>query len=135
MPKFTYPLALRWADADSYGHVNNSRYLTYLEEARTRMVQELQPADEAERRRHAFVVQQSVVDYKMPLDYRDQPVDVDVWVVTCRGARLELGYTIRDGEHTYAEATTKMAAFNLATGAPRRISEAETDFFARYTAA
>ncbi|MEU5898731.1 acyl-CoA thioesterase [Streptomyces venezuelae] len=134
MPKFTYALPLRWADADSYGHVNNSRYLTYLEEARTRMVQELLPTDEAERRRHAFVVQQSVIDYKKPLDYRDQPVDVDVWVVTCRGARLELGYAIRDAEHTYAEATTKMAAFNLETGALRRMSEAETGFFARHTA-
>ncbi|MET8683635.1 thioesterase family protein [Streptomyces sp. NPDC004732] len=134
MPKFTYPIPLRWADADSYGHVNNSRYLTFLEEARTRMVQELLPTDETERRRHAFVVQQSVIEYKTPLDYRDQPVHVDVWVVTCRGARLELGYTIRDGEHTYAEATTKMAAYNLETGAPRRISAAETDFFGRYTA-
>ncbi|WP_349362159.1 acyl-CoA thioesterase [Streptomyces sp. H27-C3] len=132
MPKYTYPLPLRWADADSYGHVNNSRYLTYLEEARTRMVQEMLPADEAERRRHAFVVQQSVVDYKAPLDYRNEPVSVDVWVVACRGARLELGYTIRDAENTYAEATTKMAAYNLETGAPRRISEAETEFFARY---
>lgn len=134
MPQFTYTLPLRWADADSYGHVNNSRYLTYLEEARTRMVQELLPTDEAERRRHAFVVQQSVIDYKKPLDYRDQPVDVDVWVVSCRGARLELGYAIRDAEDTYAEATTKMAAFNLETGALRRMSEAEIGFFSRHTA-
>lgn len=132
MPKFTYPLPLRWADADSYGHVNNSRYLTYLEEARTRMVQDLLPADEAERRRHAFVVQQSVIDYKAPLDYRNEPVSVDVWVVACRGARLELGYAIRDAKNTYAVATTKMAAYNLETGAPRRISEAETEFFACY---
>ncbi|MFB7645714.1 acyl-CoA thioesterase [Streptomyces sp. NPDC056084] len=134
MPKFTYSLPLRWADGDSYGHVNNSRFLTYLEEARTRMVQGMLPADEAERRRHAFVVQQSVIDYKAPLDYRDEPVSVDVWVVTCRGARLELGYAIRDGETTYAEAVTKMAAYNLETGSPRRIAEAEADFFARYKA-
>lgn len=135
MPKFTYLLPLRWADADSYGHVNNSRYLTYLEEARTRMVQELLPADEAERRQHAFVVQQSVIDYKTPLDYSNEAVSVDVWVVACRGARLELGYAIRDAENTYAEATTKMAAYNLETGTPRRISEAEREFFARYEAA
>ncbi|MFI6283096.1 acyl-CoA thioesterase [Streptomyces sp. NPDC050988] len=135
MPNFTYPLPLRWADADSYGHVNNSCYLTYLEEARTRMIQELLPTDEAERRRHAFVVQQSLIDYKTPLDYRDQPVDVDVWVVTCRGARLELGYAIKDAENTYAEATTKIAAYNLETGTPRRISEAEAEFFARYKSA
>nr|WP_240634212.1 MULTISPECIES: hypothetical protein [Streptomyces] len=81
------------------------------------------------------MVQRSVIDYQTPMDYRDQPVHVDVWVVTCRGARLELGYAIRDAENTYAEATTKMAAYNLETGAPRRISEAEAEFFARYKAA
>ncbi|MER5443466.1 thioesterase family protein [Streptomyces sp. NPDC002790] len=135
MPAFTYSLPLRWSDQDSYGHINNSCFLTYLEEARTRMVQDLLPAEEAERRRHAFVVQQSVIDYKKPLDYRDEPVSVDVWVVACRGARLELGYAIRDASTTYAEATTKMAAYNLETVAPRRISEVETDFFARYKAA
>ncbi|ALO96749.1 thioesterase [Streptomyces hygroscopicus subsp. limoneus] len=135
MTKYTYPLPLRWADADTYGHVNNSLFLTYLEEARTRMFNDLLPADEADRRQYAFVVSQSTVDYRVPLLYREEPVDVDVWVVSCRGARLELGYAIRDADRTYAEATTKMAAYNLDTGRPRRISEAEIEFFARYTAA
>lgn len=135
MTKYTYPLPLRWADADSYGHVNNSLFLTYLEEARTRMFNDLLPADEADRRQYAFVVSQSTVDYRAPLVYREEPVDVDVWVVSCRGARLELGYVIRDADRTYAEATTKMAAYNLDTGRPRRISEAEIEFFARYTEA
>ena len=135
MTKYTYPLPLRWADADTYGHVNNSLFLTYLEEARTRMFSDLLPADEADRRQYAFVVSQSTVDYRAPLVYREEPVDVDVWVVSCRGARLELGYAIRDADRTYAEATTKMAAYDLDTGRPRRISEAEIEVFARYTQA
>ncbi|MFJ8308550.1 MULTISPECIES: acyl-CoA thioesterase [unclassified Streptomyces] len=133
MTKYTYPLPLRWADADAYGHVNNALFLQYMEEARTRMVQDMLPADEAGRRQCAFVVSQSLVDYRAPLQYREGPVDVDVWVISCRGARLELGYTIRDAERTYAEATTKMAAYNLDTGSPRRITDAEVEFFARYT--
>ncbi|MFF3979799.1 acyl-CoA thioesterase [Streptomyces sp. NPDC001828] len=133
MYRYTYQCPLRWADMDAYGHINNAKFLQYIEEARTRMVQELMPADESERRRHAFVVKQSVIDYKTPLEYRDEPVSVDVWVITCRGARLELGYAIRDGVTTYAEAVTKMAAYNLETSTPRRISEAEADFFARYS--
>lgn len=133
MNTYTYPLPLRWADADSYGHVNNSLFLTYLEEARTRMFQDMLPADEAGRRQRAFVVSQSVVDYRAPLTYREEPVDVQVWVISCRGARLELGYAIRDAERTYAEAVTKMAAYDLDTGRPRRVSEAELEFLARYT--
>jgi acyl-CoA thioester hydrolase len=29
-----FPLAIRWRDLDAFGHVNNSSYLTWLEEAR-----------------------------------------------------------------------------------------------------
>jgi acyl-CoA thioester hydrolase len=132
---YTYPLPLRWADADTYGHVNNALFLRYMEEARTRMFQDLLPVDEADRRRHAFVVSQSVVDYRAPLVYREDPVDVNVWVIRCRGARLTLGYTIRDADRTYAEATTILAAYDLDTGRPRRISEDEIAWFARYAVA
>ncbi|MEU6814007.1 thioesterase family protein [Streptomyces sp. NPDC046860] len=135
MHKFTYQLPLRWADTDAYGHVNNALFLRYLEEARTRMVADMLPADEAERRRRAFVVQQSLIDYKAPLDYREEPVSVDVWVTRSRGARLELGCAIRDADATYAEATIKMAAYDLETGAPRRMTDEELSFFTRYTEA
>ncbi|WP_420036092.1 acyl-CoA thioesterase [Streptomyces sp. cg28] len=132
MPKFTYSLPLRWSDQDSYGHINNSLYLTYFEEARTRMVTEMLPADEAEQRRRAFVVQQSLIDYKAPLDYRDEPVSVDVWVTRCRGARLELACAIRDSGVTFAEAAIKMAAYDLEAGTPRRMTDEELGFLARY---
>ena len=55
MTKYTHPLPLHWADADTYGHVNNSLFLTHLEGARTRMFHGMLPADEAERRQHELV--------------------------------------------------------------------------------
>ena len=33
-PLFVAQLAVRWRDLDAFNHVNNSSYLTYLEEAR-----------------------------------------------------------------------------------------------------
>ena len=33
---FRMPVALRWRDLDAFQHVNNSNFLTYLEEARIR---------------------------------------------------------------------------------------------------
>ncbi|WP_327233884.1 acyl-CoA thioesterase [Streptomyces sp. NBC_01317] len=133
MEKYTYHLPLRWADADAYGHVNNALFLRYMEEARTRMFQQMLPPDEAERRQHAFVVRRSVVSYIAPLVYREDPVDVRVWVIHARGAILELGYEIRDTDQLYAEAITTMAAYNLDTGSPRRLSEEEKSFLAPYT--
>jgi len=32
---FWLPVTVRWADMDSLGHVNNAKYFTYLESART----------------------------------------------------------------------------------------------------
>ena len=31
---FRTPVALRWSDLDAFNHVNNARYLTFLEQAR-----------------------------------------------------------------------------------------------------
>src|SRR3546814_7830400 len=33
---FRMPIALRWRDLDAFNHVNNSTFMTYLEEARIR---------------------------------------------------------------------------------------------------
>lgn len=33
-PLFTAPIEVRWRDLDAFNHVNNSIYLTYLEQAR-----------------------------------------------------------------------------------------------------
>ena len=30
------PIGVRWRDMDSFGHVNNAKYVSYLEEARIR---------------------------------------------------------------------------------------------------
>src|SRR5690606_23084825 len=36
-PLFRFPVTPRWRDLDAFNHVNNSNFLTYLEEARIRM--------------------------------------------------------------------------------------------------
>jgi len=38
---FRMPIALRWRDLDAFNHVNNSNYMTYLEEARIRWLESL----------------------------------------------------------------------------------------------
>ena len=35
---YSYNVATRWKDMDSYGHVNNATYLTYFEDARITMI-------------------------------------------------------------------------------------------------
>ncbi|MFF4534293.1 acyl-CoA thioesterase [Streptomyces sp. NPDC001407] len=133
MNRYTYPCPLRWSDADANGHINNTLFLRYMEEARTRMFREVLATDEEGRRQNAFVVARSVVDYRAPLNYQEEPVDVHVWVTKGAAATFELAYEIRDANRLYAEATTTIVAYNLNTDRPRRLSDAERAFVSRYT--
>nr|WP_308801735.1 thioesterase family protein [Streptomyces polyasparticus] len=134
MRQYTYPCPLRWADADSYGHINNALFLRYMEEARTRMFQELLSADEGSNRRNAFVVSRSVIDHRAPLHYRDEPVNVHVRVAGVSAATFELTYEICDADRKYAEASTSIVAYNLESERPRRLSVAERTFLSRFAA-
>jgi acyl-CoA thioester hydrolase len=67
------PMRIRWRDVDSYGHVNNAVYLTYLEEARDRWVEETLPGTN-------FVIVRIAIDYRRELALADEEVNV-----TCRG--------------------------------------------------
>lgn len=40
---FDYPFPVRWSDLDSYGHVNNVNFLTYIGEARVALARQLAP--------------------------------------------------------------------------------------------
>jgi acyl-CoA thioester hydrolase len=85
------PIHIRWRDVDSYGHVNNAVYLTYLEEARDRWV-------EATLEGTNFVIVRVAIDYRRELSLDDEDV-----VVTCRG----IGYgtsSIRTSEQVIAKA-------------------------------
>ncbi|MEU2874055.1 thioesterase family protein [Streptomyces olivoreticuli] len=132
MNRYTYSCPLRWSDADANGHINNTIFLRYMEEARTRMFREVLATDEEGRRQNAFVVARAAIDYKVPLNYRDEPVDVHVWATKGAAATFELAYEIRDTDRLYAEATTTIVAYNLKNERPRRLSDVERAFVARY---
>jgi acyl-CoA thioester hydrolase len=65
-------MAIRWADMDAYGHVNNAVYLSYLEECRDRLVEELFGSDEA----WDFVLAHVGIDYRSQLTREDGSVTV-----------------------------------------------------------
>jgi acyl-CoA thioester hydrolase len=85
------PIHIRWRDVDSYGHINNAVYLTYLEEARDRWVETTLPGTN-------FVIVRIAIDYRRELSLEDEDV-----TVTCRGT----GYgtsSIRTAEQVIAKA-------------------------------
>lgn len=64
---------IRWRDLDGFGHVNNSTYLTYLEEARDQYLTDI--LGEAV---HRVVIRRIEIDFVSGLTQDDDHVDVDV---------------------------------------------------------
>ncbi|MBN8716593.1 acyl-CoA thioesterase [Thermomonas sp.] len=70
---FRTPVTLRWSDLDAFNHVNNARYLTFLEQARIEWLQGIGDAwvtDEA-----GPVVASATLNFKAPIGY---PADISV---------------------------------------------------------
>jgi acyl-CoA thioester hydrolase len=66
-------IEIRWRDLDGFGHVNNSTYLTYLEEARDQHLTDVL-GDAV----HRTVIRRIEIDFVSGLTQEDDYVDVDV---------------------------------------------------------
>jgi acyl-CoA thioester hydrolase len=66
-------IEIRWRDMDGFGHVNNSTYLTYLEEARDQFLTDL-----VGETIHRVVIRRIEIDFVSGLTQEDDHVDVDV---------------------------------------------------------
>ena len=103
----TCPVPLRWGDMDPYGHVNNVEVIRALEEARIaafgvpvgtgeQVVPPRIPLFSVLPEGTQALIAEHRVKYLRPLEYRNEPVDVRVWVVSARAATLVLGFEILD---------------------------------------
>lgn len=121
---YVVDVPLRWSDMDAYGHVNNVQYLRLLEDARVIGFREWFP-DRPALVDEGIVVTRHAIEYRMPLTYRPEPVEVAMWVTRVHGAGFDLGYVVRDpatvGDAVYAVAETGLALYDFATARPRRL--------------
>jgi len=111
-----YPVHVRFSDVDAYGHVNNVKYLEYLQEARivltSRAWRELRDAGAPA----SLVIAQTDVDYRRPILFRGQPYDC--WSVVSRvGTRsMTVESEICDADEVLARARVVVVFFDPATG-------------------
>lgn len=86
---------IRWRDLDGFGHVNNSTYLTYLEEARDQYLTGLL-GDAV----HRVVLRRLEIDYMSGLTQEDDHVDVSVRLTGIGTSSLRMDeeiVSVRDG--------------------------------------
>ncbi|MER7505731.1 thioesterase family protein [Nonomuraea pusilla] len=123
---------VRFADVDSQGHVNNVRFLDYLEDARFAMFA-IEPHQAGQAPFQGLVVARHEIDYRRPLGFRPDPVRVETWVTEVRPVRFTLQYEIRDDEELYVTARSLIVAYDVERAAPRRLTEDELACLKQFT--
>jgi acyl-CoA thioester hydrolase len=113
----TIPLHVRWRDLDAFNHVNNSSYLTFLEESRLQWLRTVPGEWFTE---HAMPVMAAVeLHYRKPIEW---PAEIDV-LLSCErlgNSSMTVGNRIVDrNDHAcvYADGNVVMVWVDPATGA------------------
>ncbi len=137
------PTPLRWSDLDAYGHVNNARMLSLLEEAR---IQAFWVNDDGSVG-HAVgaatavldatpgattvtLIARQEVEYLAPIPYQRLPLDIELWIGHMGGASLDVCYEVysplgAEPRTLYTRASTTIVLVDAASDRPRRITDDE----------
>ncbi|MGA8276887.1 MAG: thioesterase family protein [Rhodanobacteraceae bacterium] len=123
-PLALVPLSTRWRDLDAFNHVNNSSFLTYLEEARLRWLQDVEGPWFGET--CMPVVAATNVNYRAQLGW---PADILVRLHRARTGKssLTLGHQIiapDDSQRLYADGDVVLVWVNPANGRPVALPDA-----------
>ena len=106
-------ISVRWRDLDTYNHVNNSVFLSYLEEARLVWLRGLQ--GEWKSATSAPVIASSRLDFRKQREWPGE-VAVETWAERVGNSSLTLGHRILsgNGEIVYCDATVVLVWINPA---------------------
>jgi acyl-CoA thioester hydrolase len=138
--RHVYLCPLRWGDLDALGHVNNSRYVDYLQDARVdllfRAAKEL--GTDGVELETGLLVARHEVRYRRPLRFRPEPVRIELWISRIGAAWFDVDYEILDLDGpermVYVEARTKLVPFDFTANRLRRITPVEREVLGRLTA-
>ena len=123
---------IRWDDLDAFGHVNNAKYLVFVQEARVdlfwkeRIEKGLNPVFDD------MVVARAEVDYKIPITKTNHDYQISIWVSKIGGAAFDLEYEISSSEGIHARLKTVQVAVDLETKKSRRLTEEERAILMEY---
>ncbi|MEZ0578544.1 acyl-CoA thioesterase [Nocardioides sp. MH1] len=131
-----YVCPIRWADLDLLGHVNNVRYVDYLQEARVdllrahRWPETAGSEDATAALADALIVGRHEVTYRAPLLFSERPVLIECWVTELRAGSFTMAYEVyhedeAGGRTVYAEASTVLAPYRFDIESPRRLRPEE----------
>jgi len=112
---------VRWGDLDAFGHVNNSIYLIFAQEARyawSKMIE--------------MVVARAEVDFIAPIYTGDIYIDVEIWVNKIGTSSFGVTYEMKNGDELLAVVKTVQVTVSMETKKSRPLNDAEREFLNKY---
>lgn len=123
----TFRFPLRWVDLDAQGHVNNTLVVDYMQEARVRYFLE-SPA--AGLLTDGVVVVAHQVEYRAPIAFTPEPIQVELDVDHVGGSKIGIAYELTHEGRVVAVARTLLCAFDFEQNRPRRLPAPTREFLA-----
>ncbi len=122
--KFIVPIQVRYGDLDPQWHVNNSRFLTYLEQARFEYLVALELFDGKSFFDVGLIVADVHIAYLAPIELT-QKVQVGIRVAHLGNKSIRFEYEIMDisSGQSLATAETIMVAFDYHTHTSKPVPE------------
>ena len=118
------PISVRWRDMDSMGHVNNAKYIAYLEEARVRWM--LTVPGISMQDRIAPVVAANNINYRRPLTW-PHDVMVELYVDRLGSSSVTIGHRMVDqidADVLYSDGSVVVVWMDTQTGKSAPLPEA-----------
>jgi acyl-CoA thioester hydrolase len=121
---FYQPIQIRYNDIDAQGHVNNAKYVTYIEFARFTYITELGLWDGVSYMDLGLIVADTHVKYLAPIKL-DQSIKVGVKVTRIGNKSLTFVYQIEDANigSVMATAETIMVSYDYKTETTTPVSK------------
>jgi acyl-CoA thioester hydrolase len=130
---YTNQQFVRWDDIDAFGHVNNAKYLTYIQEARFQWSWYQYAAKNEKPTLVEMVVAKAEVDYLVPIYEGGRFYDVTLWVEQVGNSSFTLGYeVIGENGVVHAKVKTVQVAVSMETKKSRPLTAPEREFLKQY---
>jgi acyl-CoA thioester hydrolase len=131
--RFAHKIEVRYGDLDPQGHVNNAKYLTYLEQTRALYLAELELWDKGSFLDIGIILAEARITFLAPIQF-GPPVLVKGGVTRIGNKSMSMDYQISDQEETklYATGSAVLVAYDYRAGASIPVPDSWRRVIERY---
>ena len=114
--RFYHPIEVRYGDLDAQGHVNNAKYLTYMEQARIQYMRHLGLWESDSFLDIGVIMAEVRLTFRAPVEL-GTPVQVGVRLVRMGNKSMEVEQVIENAHDgtVYASGTVVLVAYDYRT--------------------